>query len=429
MFPARFHEGLAHVMALRTRGSRLARWGRRHPLGAGLLVLAGLLAVFGVVRSLRGAEAEALRVSWGPIVHRIVVSGRVSPPAQVSVASVLSGTVEMVAVEEGAQVEPGQLLLKLESAALEADVARARAGVLQARARLKQLLDVSAPQRAQAVRQAELERDQAERAFERARTLREVGAITQEQLEQAQSAREVTRSRLASAQAQATASVQGGAELRLVEAGVEQAEAELRAAQERLDQATLRASSRAVVLRREVEPGDSVQPGRVLLTLARVGETRLTVEPDERSLAFIQRGQPAQASADAFPKERFAAAVETVAPSVDPDRGTVEVKLAVPQPPGYLRPGMTVSVEIEVGRRERALILPAEAVRDAASEQPWVLVPQDGRAVRKEVTLGLRGEDRVEVAEGLAEGEQVLLPSSKTLLPGQRVRPRVREGR
>ena len=415
-------------MALHTGGSRLTRWARKHPLWAGLLVLLGLLAVSGVVRSLRGAEADALRVRYGPLVHRIVVSGRVSPPAQVSVASVLSGTVETVAVEEGAQLEPGQLMLKLASATLEAEVARARAGVLQARARLKQLLDVSAPQRAQAVRQAELERDQAERALERAQQLREEGALTQEQLEQAQSAREVARSRLASAQAQATASIQGGAEIRLVEAGVEQAEAELKAAQERLDDATLRAPVRAVVLRRQVEPGDSVQPGRVLLTLARVGETRLTVEPDERSLAFIQKGQPAQASADAFPKERFAAAVETVAPSVDPDRGTVEVKLTVPQPPAYLRPGMTVSVEIEVGRKERALLLPMEAVRDTASEQPWVLVPEDGRAVRKDVTLGLRGEEQVEVAQGLSESELVLLPSSKTL-PGQRVRPRVREGR
>lgn len=405
------------------------RWGRRYPLRAGLLGAVALLVILGVVRSLRGVEVEAICATWGPIVHRIVVSGRVSPPAQVSVASVLSGTVEAVAVEEGAQVEPGQLLLKLEAATLEADVARARAVVIQARARLKQFLDVSAPQRAQAVRQAEVERDQAERAFERARTLLEVGAVTQELFDQARSALELARSRLASAQAQATASLKEGAEVRLVEAGVGQAEAELRVTQERLAQATLRAPVRAVVLSRQVEPGDLAQPGQVLLTLARVGQTRLTVEPDERSLAFIQNGQPAQASADAFPRDRFAAAVETVAPSVDPGRGTVEVKLAVPNPPDYLRPGMTVSVEIEVGRRERALVLPAEAVRDAASEQPWVLVPGNGRAVRRDVKLGLRGEDRVEVVQGLDEGELVLLPSSRAVLPGQRVRPRCkREG-
>lgn len=405
------------------------RWGRRHPLWAGLLGVVVLLTVVGGVRSVRGAEVEAVRLSWGPLVHRIVVSGRVSPPAQVSIASVLSGTVEEVAVEEGERVKPGQPLLRLEAATLEAEVARARAGVLQARARLRQFLEVSAPQRAQAVRQAEVEREQAERAFERMRTLLEAGAVTQEQFEQARSALELARSRLASAQAQATATLKEGAELRLVEAGVEQAEAELRAAQERLGQATLRVPVRAVVLRREVEPGDLAQPGQVLLTLARVGETHLTVEPDERSLAFIHRGQPALASVDAFPEDRFAAIVETVAPSVDPDRGTVEVKLTVPEPPDYLRPGMTVSVEIEVGRRERALLLPLAAVRDAASQQPWVLVPENGRAARRDVTLGLRGEERAEVVQGVREGELVLLPPSRTLLPGQRVRPRVREGR
>jgi HlyD family secretion protein len=409
-------------MALRERISRLARWGRGHPLWAGLLAIVLLLAAVGTVRWLRGAEVEALRVTRGPLVHRIVVSGRVSPPAQVSVASVLSGTVKSVAVEEGAQVEPGQVLLALDSATQEAEVARARAGVPQARARLKQLLEVSAPQRAQAVRQAEVELAQAERAFERARTLAEAGSISQEQLEQSRSALELSRSRLASAQAQATATLQGGAEVQLVVAAMEQAEAELKAAQERLSQATLRAPTRAVVLSRQVEPGDAVQPGRVLLTLARVGPLRLTVEPDERSLAFLQEGQSALASADAFPRERFAASVERVAPSVDLERGTVEVKLTVPQAPAYLRPGMTVSVELEVGRRERVLVLPSRAVRELASEQPWVLVPEQGRAARRNLTLGLRGEEQVEVVGGLEEGEWVLPPSSRPLLPGQRVR-------
>lgn len=414
----------SHVMP----AARLGRLWRRHPRWVVAVGGAVLLAVLGAVRAARGPEVEGRRVTRGPLVHRVVVSGRVSSPSRVVIASQVSGVVGLVAVEEGQRVEPGQVLLRLDAAPQQAEVERARAGVLQARARLTQLLEVSAPQRAQAVRQAEVEQEQARKALERAQSLFEVGAMTRSQLDDARAAQELARSRLASAEAQATASAQGGSEQRLAEAALAQAEAERASAEARLAQTVLTAPVAAAVLRRDVEPGDSVQPGVALLVLARVGDVQLTVEPDERSLAYLQPGQPALASADAFPRERFPARVRTVAPSVDPERGTVEVKLELPQPPGYLRPGMTVSVDIEVGRRDGALLLPTEAVRDASSDTPWVLVLQEGRAARREVRLGLKGEGRVEVVEGLQEGDVVVTSPPRQVRPGQRARVRLGQG-
>lgn len=406
--------------------ARLGRLWRRHPRWTVAVGLAVLLAALGAVRALRGPEVEGLRVTRGPLVHRVVVSGRVSSPSRVVIASQVAGVVETVAVEEGQRVAPGQVLLRLDGASQQAEVERARAGVLQARARLTQLLEVSAPQRAQAVRQAEVEREQAGKALERAQSLFEAGVMTRTQLDDARAAAELARSRLASAEAQASASTRGGPEQRLAEAALAQAEAERTAAEARLAQTVLSAQGAAVVLRRDVEPGDSVQPGVALLALARVGDVQLTVEPDERSLAYLQPGQSALASADAFARERFPARVRTVAPSVDPERGTVEVKLDLPQPPDYLRPGMTVSVDIEVGRRDGALLLPTGAVRDAASDAPWVLVLQDGRAARREVKLGLKGEGQVEVREGLQEGDVVM--TARQVRPGQRARVRLAQG-
>jgi HlyD family secretion protein len=105
---------------------------------------------------------------------------------------------------------------------------------------------------------------------------------------------------------------------------------------------------------------------------------------------------------------------------VDARKGSVEVKLRVPEPPDFLKPDMTVSAEIEVGRRAVALVLPSEVVRDAGS-RPWVLVADDGRAVRRPVRLGLRGTGRVEVVEGLAAGDRVIPPAAP-VRAGQRVR-------
>ncbi len=401
---------------------RLGGFWKRHPVWSFVLAAGMLLVAMGVVRSVRGPEVPVIPVKRGPLVHRVVMSGRVSPPAELVVASLLSGTVVRVPVDEGARVQPGQVLVELDAAPLEADVARARAAVAQARARLGNLAEVGAPRREAAVRQAEAELARAEREAQRAQSLADAGVMTRVQLEEALTALDVARSRLASARAEAVGTGQGGSEQRQVEAALAQAEAELRAAEARRAHATLTATTPSVVLEREVDPGDSVQPGTKLLSLARLGGTQLTVEPDERNLAYLREGQQAVASADAFPRERFPAMVETVAPSVNPDRGTVEVKLAVPQPPDYLRPGMTVSVDVEVGRRENALVLPLDAVHDAATESPWVLVLRDGRVERVQVKTGLRGEDKVEMVEGLSEGDRVI-PASAKVKPGERVRP------
>jgi HlyD family secretion protein len=105
---------------------------------------------------------------------------------------------------------------------------------------------------------------------------------------------------------------------------------------------------------------------------------------------------------------------------VDLSRGTVEVKLDVADPPPFLRPDMTVSVNVEVGRDPAALVLPAGAVREVGTS-PWALVVRDGRTVRQPVKLGMRGEGTVQVLSGHEAGEAVVAPAS-TIGPGARVR-------
>jgi HlyD family secretion protein len=84
---------------------------------------------------------------------------------------------------------------------------------------------------------------------------------------------------------------------------------------------------------------------------------------------------------------------------------------------------MTVSINVEVGQKASALVLPAEVVRDPTGE-PWVLAIVDGRAERRPVTLGLRGDGLVEIAGGLGAGDAVVAPGGPFVAPGDRVRPR-----
>ena len=127
-------------------------------------------------------------------------------------------------------------------------------------------------------------------------------------------------------------------------------------------------------------------------------------------------------SADAFASQRFDAVVAYINPGVDPTRGSVEVKLSVPNPPIYLRQDMTVSIDIETARRTGAVVIASGAVEDAATDKPWVLVVRDKRVVKQFVTLGLRGDTRVEVLGGIEAGEGVVPVSKTGVKAGQRVR-------
>jgi HlyD family secretion protein len=159
------------------------------------------------------------------------------------------------------------------------------------------------------------------------------------------------------------------------------------------------------------------------MSLALAGPTQLVAQVDERFLDQLQAGQRAMVVADAYPSERFAARVLSIAPLVDAQRGAVEVKFTLEQqPPAFLREDMTLSVELETGRRERALVLPLTALRgQGADNRASVLVAQEGRVQERSVHLGLRTLDAVEVSQGLTAGDVVLV--GRALPPGARVRP------
>jgi HlyD family secretion protein len=159
------------------------------------------------------------------------------------------------------------------------------------------------------------------------------------------------------------------------------------------------------------------------MVLAMDGDPELLFDADERNIPFVQLGQRASASADAYPQQVFDATVSFIAPSIDPQRGTIEVRLVVAKPlPAFLKPDMTVSIDLTVATKAQALILPAQAVRGAATRAPWVMTVESGRARRRPVTLGIRGEGTIEIASGLNEGAEVVLPEARPLAEGARVR-------
>jgi HlyD family secretion protein len=390
-----------------------------------LLLLAAL--AYGAVRYFFGPSIEVTRVVRRDVVQSIVASGRVETPYRVDIGVQVVGTVIEVPVERGAHVKAGQTLIVLESREAEALVKQAELAVAQAQARLRQLRELQLPVASQSLRQAEANLANARASYERNRRLYESGYVGKSALDESQRALDVAETQVDSARKQVETARPAGSDTALANAALAQAQASLQAARARLSYTTINAPREGTLIGRDVERGDVVQPGKVLMVLSPEGETQVVVQIDERNLARLRVGQPALASADAYPQQRFPAEVVYINPGVDPQRGTVEVKLRVADPPEYLRQDMTVSVDIEVERHARALALRADAVRDLGGARPWVLEVNGQRTTRREVTLGLRGEGWVEISGGLQEGDLVVPAENAAIKPGRRVRAVVRD--
>jgi HlyD family secretion protein len=287
---------------------------------------------------------------------------------------------------------------------------------------VRQLREVGLPAAEQTLLQAEATALNARQQFERTKTLRERGFVVQSQLDDAQRAVDIAESQLRAARLQVETNKPTGSDFALAQTALEQARASLRAAQVKLEQTVIKAPVDGILIARNVEVGDVVQPGKELMGLAPAGETQVDVMIDERQLSRLALGQKALGSADAFPDQRFAAELVYINPAVDPLRGSVEVKLKVPDPPSYLVQDMTASVDIEVARKADTVYVPTETVRDANGAQPWVLAIRGFRAVRQPVKLGLRGDRRIEILDGVEAGDELIPATNGVVKAGQRVR-------
>lgn len=395
-----------------------------------LVVALALLAValaYGVVRFAFGPSVEVSKVVRRDVVQTIVSSGRVETPYRVDLGAQIVGTVAQVPVEQGDKVKAGQTLVVLEASEAEAVVKQAEVSVAQAEARIRQLRELQLPVASQSLRQAQVNLENARAQLERNQRLYEGGFIGKSALDDLQRAVDVAQTQVDTAHKQVETARPRGSDTAMANAALAQAQANLQAARARLAYTTISAPRNGTLIARDVERGDVVQPGKVLMVLSPEGETQIVVQIDERNLSRLRLGQPALASADAYPNERFKAEVVYINPGVDAQRGTVEVKLRIPDPPPYLRQDMTVSVDVEVERHPGALAVRADAVHDLGGAKPWVLRVNGGRALRQNVTLGLRGEGWAEVRDGLKEGDLVVPADNTAIKPGRHVRAAVRE--
>lgn len=370
-----------------------------------------------------GPIISAAPIARADLVQTLVASGHVETPFRISISSQIIGVVAAIPVTEGQEVRAGDALIQLDDHEATASVVLAEGQLAQAEAYVRQVRDLTLPSARQSLDEARATLVNMQQIQERASKLLADGVSTRVTFEEATKNFDIARGQVRSAELSVFTSSPGGADFTVAETKAAQARATLQASQTRLGYTIISAARDGVLIWRDVEVGNVVQPGKELMRLSPGGEMQIAIQIDEKNLGLIALNQQALASADAFSKERFPATVTFINPAVDLARASVEVKLSVASPPPYLRQDMTVSVDIEVARRPQAIIVPVGDLHELSTDKPWLLKAEGGRARRQHVMIGLVSAGKAEVLEGLSEGA-VVLPAAAKLRDGQRIRVR-----
>jgi HlyD family secretion protein len=382
-------------------------FGQKNGLKLYLLLALLLSLAWGFQHCWRGTEVSTQVIEQKDFVQTVVASGHVENPHRVELGAQLTGTVKRVPVAEGQSVKSGQVLIELEDKELQAALRQAESNVLQAQARVRQLHEVQMPMLQQSLQQAKVTQSTSQNALLRAQELLDKGFTGQAAFDEAKRIAQVNQSQVLSLQQQVQSLQTGGSDMALTQAALSQAIAGAELARARLQYAQVKAPVAGVLISRNVETGDAIQPGKILMVLSPEGSTDLLVQIDEKHLSQLKIGQDAQASADAYSTDKFPAILSYINPGIDPQRGSVAVKLKVQEAPIYLQQDMTVSVNIVVAKRSQAILVATAAVHDV-DKKPWVMQLVMGRAVRKNVQLGLSGAEFSEVLDGLKPGDVVI---------------------
>ncbi len=388
-----------------------------------IIVAVAVLAIgwFYGVPTVLGPVIIPSTVIRADLVQTVVSSGNIATPFRISVSSQITGSV-ISTVLMGQKVKAGDTLVKLDDTEAKGNVEQAKGILAQAVARVDQQQHLTLPAAVQSLAGAQANLLNLQDIYKSTATLADKGILATAALQQAKANLDLAASQVNSAQLQVASNQDGGNDFLLVKTQQTQAQAALDVAQTHLADTNIAAARDGTIISQTAQVGNVVQPGIELLQLSPDGQIQVVAQIDEKNLGLLAVGQTALASADAYSNLNFPVKVASIDPSVDLLRAAVTVKLDVDNPPPYLRQDMTVSVDIEVNRKPKALIVNLVDIHELKNGAAWVLKIENGITKKQVVKVGLVTSDKVEILDGLAENDQIVPGSVATITDGKRVR-------
>lgn len=359
-------------------------------------------------------EVKAARAESRRVVRTIAVTGSLAADETVTVSNEVAGRLAQVRVDFGRRVRAGEVIAELDKRELQLQLDRARASLAQALARigLAPGQEDVVPRTTPAIRQAEAMLEDARTRYESAAKLVKTGDIAADRFVEIEKAYRAREAALDAARH----------ELETALATVRAIKAEVKLAEKRLADATVRAPIDGYVAERMVSPGQYLRENTPIVTLVKPHPLRLRVEIPESAAAAVRVGTELRFSTDAIPGAEFGAVVRELNPVLDPRSRSLVAEARLLAADDRLRPGMFVQVRLVTERAAEVVVVPREAVYSVAGLNKLFLI-RDGRAVEKRVRLGTGFEGWVEVRDGaLAPGELVAVSRLPDLVDGAAVR-------
>jgi membrane fusion protein (multidrug efflux system) len=304
--------------------------------------------------------------------QEIRASGDLHARLHTTIAAEIEGRITGISIDEGSAVEKDAVVLEIDPARRQLDVSAARARLSQARANYRK------------------DKSQSERL----RKLRSQNVASEQQLEEAETDRQLSASSIA-----AERSALGVAERLLADASVT-------------------APFSGMVASREVQLGEFVQPGTALFEIVAMDPLEVVFSLTELDSELVEAGQKVKLEVGAYRDRSFEGVVTFVSPTIDPDTRTLRVKAEVANSDGALRPGLFARVSLGINRREGVLMIPVEAVtRRAEGTFVYRMVGED-RVERVSVQTGVQEGERVEVRGELLAGDVIVRRGQAGLVDG-----------
>jgi multidrug resistance efflux pump len=372
-------------------------------------------------------ETPFTRATRETLVSTLNTNGKAEPVTSAAVRAESSGAVEAIHVERGQAVVQGQLLVALNATQAQAELSSAQSRIAQAKAELETLSGGG-----RASEQAEIESGLARARADFANAQREHDALGRLVAKKAATQAELTAARQAVEQAQLQiqalerkrASLVTAPDRAAAQARLQEANSGAAAAMQRIATAQIRSPIAGIVYHLEVKPGAYVNPGDLIAQVGKLSELRVIVYVDEPELGRVQKGMPVTITWDALPGRQWKGTVERVPLQVVPlgTRQVGEVICTIENPDLSLIPGTNINAEIRSAVVENAVTLPKEALR-REGEQTGVLKLEGGKVVWRKVLIGVSSVTRVQILEGVNEGDAVALPVDRQLKSGDEVMP------
>jgi multidrug efflux pump subunit AcrA (membrane-fusion protein) len=387
------------------------------------ITAAVLLASMSTLACSRAGDAQArgktdpprpvktVAVRQDDIRRAIDIVGTLAAADEVTVSAEVEGKVSRILADLGDRVAAGQVLVELDREKLEYRYQASKAALERALAKYGADgtgADTLVPlEKTPDVQKAAADLAQAEQAVTRARELTKRSLLPEQQLDDAEA-------RYQAAKASYDAALQGAKNLR---ADVDAEQANLRLAERELRDGLIRAPFDGYVQKRLVAPGLFVRVQTPVMSLVRVNPLKLTGEVPERMAPWVKVGQPVEVRVDAYPDRAISGTITRLSPAVNEQTRAFPLEATVPNTDNALKPGTFARARIVSDRVDRVLAVPVAALQYRYGVNRVFVVNRD-RLISREVKLGDRLGDRVEVVAGLQAGDLIVVEDVEQLADG-----------